>query len=201
MGRVRESDQSALRRFSVLTRARSSLLPLTLDLAFPSLVLRKAHHIHTSRAQALIAMSVAVESAAQVEYTDTKGLFTCLSCSIAFLSANDQRTYLHTSYVCIVHHSYKTFPLLGDHYRSDHHRYNMKRRVAGLPPVSAEVFNNKVLERRAETAIMASPKGSTCEVCGCVVISGTCHLFCDADRRLAARLVKSTRQRTHTVPI
>lgn len=53
----------------------------------------------------------------------------------------------------------------GEHYRSDHHRYNMKRRVAGLPPVSAELFDQKVLERRAETAIMASPKGSSCEVC------------------------------------
>ncbi|KAI0356180.1 hypothetical protein OH77DRAFT_1452953 [Trametes cingulata] len=72
------------------------------------------------------------------------GLYTCLSCSIAFHTAQDQR----------------------EHYRSDHHRYNMKRRVAGLPPVSAELFNQKVLERRAETAIMASPKGSTCEVCG-----------------------------------
>lgn len=53
----------------------------------------------------------------------------------------------------------------GEHYRSDHHRYNMKRRVAGLPPVSALVFNQKVLDRRAETAIIASPKGSSCEVC------------------------------------
>ena len=54
---------------------------------------------------------------------------------------------------------------LGEHYRSDHHRYNMKRRVAGLPPVSVQVFNEKVLERKAETAIMASAKGSVCEVC------------------------------------
>ncbi|KAI0769307.1 C2H2 type zinc-finger-domain-containing protein [Trametes elegans] len=72
------------------------------------------------------------------------GLYTCLSCTIAFHTAQDQR----------------------EHYRSDHHRYNMKRRVAGLPPVSATLFNQKVLERRAETAIMTSPKGSTCEVCG-----------------------------------
>ncbi|KAL5528413.1 REI1 [Sanghuangporus sanghuang] len=70
-------------------------------------------------------------------------LFTCLSCSIAFPSAEDQRL----------------------HYRSDHHRYNMKRRVANLPPVSATVFNQKVLERRQETAIMSSPKGFVCEVC------------------------------------
>ncbi|KAI1796449.1 C2H2 type zinc-finger-domain-containing protein [Ganoderma leucocontextum] len=71
-------------------------------------------------------------------------LFTCISCTIAFHTAQDQR----------------------EHYRSDHHRYNMKRRVAGLPPVSGMTFNQKVLDRRAETAIMASPKGSSCEVCG-----------------------------------
>ncbi|KAI0743798.1 C2H2 type zinc-finger-domain-containing protein [Daedaleopsis nitida] len=71
-------------------------------------------------------------------------LYTCISCTIAFHSAQDQR----------------------EHYRSDHHRYNMKRRVAGLPPVSGGLFNQKVLERRAETAIMTSPKGSSCEICG-----------------------------------
>ena len=54
---------------------------------------------------------------------------------------------------------------IGEHYRSDHHRYNMKRRVVGLPPVSIQIFNDKVLERKAETAIMASAKGSVCEVC------------------------------------
>ncbi|KAJ7782989.1 C2H2 type zinc-finger-domain-containing protein [Mycena metata] len=70
-------------------------------------------------------------------------LFTCLSCAIAFLSAEEQRA----------------------HYRSDHHRYNMKRRVASLPPVSAELFNQKVLDRRLETAVMSSVKGAYCEPC------------------------------------
>ncbi|KZO95522.1 hypothetical protein CALVIDRAFT_482625 [Calocera viscosa TUFC12733] len=70
-------------------------------------------------------------------------LFTCLSCSIAFLTAEDQRA----------------------HYRSDHHRYNMKRRVANLPPVSATIFNQKVLDRRAETAVTVSIKDTTCEIC------------------------------------
>ncbi|KAJ6475216.1 C2H2 type zinc-finger-domain-containing protein [Mycena vitilis] len=70
-------------------------------------------------------------------------LFTCLSCNIAFLSAEDQRA----------------------HYRSDHHRYNMKRRVASLPPVTAEAFNQKVLDRRLETAVMSSARGSYCEMC------------------------------------
>lgn len=41
----------------------------------------------------------------------------------------------------------------------------MKRRVAGLSPISVEVFNQKVLERRTETAIMSSTKGSSCEIC------------------------------------
>ncbi|THH30937.1 hypothetical protein EUX98_g3264 [Antrodiella citrinella] len=42
----------------------------------------------------------------------------------------------------------------------------MKRRVAGLTPVSVEIFTQKVIERQSQTAIMVSPKGSTCEVCG-----------------------------------
>ncbi|KAI0256208.1 C2H2 type zinc-finger-domain-containing protein [Lactifluus subvellereus] len=74
---------------------------------------------------------------------DDRPLFTCLSCSIAFLTAEEQR----------------------DHYRSDHHRYNMKRRVASLPPVSVAIFNQKVLERKQETAVAPSLKGSTCEIC------------------------------------
>ncbi|KAF5322550.1 hypothetical protein D9619_001410 [Psilocybe cf. subviscida] len=77
------------------------------------------------------------------DHTPNSQLFTCLSCAIAFLSAEEQR----------------------NHYRSDHHRYNMKRRVASLPPISVAVFNQKVLERRTETAIMSSTKGSACEVC------------------------------------
>jgi len=77
------------------------------------------------------------------ESQPTQPLFTCLSCTIAFLTAEEQRL----------------------HYRSDHHRYNMKRRVAGLPPISSVIFNQKVLERREETAVMLSPKGSTCEAC------------------------------------
>lgn len=44
----------------------------------------------------------------------------------------------------------------------------MKRRVASLPPVSVETFNQKVLERRQETAVMLSPKGETCDICKCV---------------------------------
>lgn len=66
----------------------------------------------------------------QQQYDEDTPLFTCLSCSIAFPNPEDQRV----------------------HYRSDLHRYNMKRRVANLPPVRADVFNAKILERRAAIA-------------------------------------------------
>lgn len=59
-------------------------------------------------------------------------LFTCLSCQIAFPNPEDQRT----------------------HYRSDLHRYNMKRRVANLPPVKTAVFNEKVLAQRKAAGMM-----------------------------------------------
>ncbi|CDR88955.1 related to REI1-cytoplasmic pre-60S factor [Sporisorium scitamineum] len=78
-------------------------------------------------------------------YDDDTPLFTCLSCSIAFPNPEDQRT----------------------HYRSDLHRYNMKRRVANLPPVKADVFNAKILERRAALAQEAQTAVTLdkCEAC------------------------------------
>ncbi|EGS19931.1 uncharacterized protein CTHT_0044240 [Thermochaetoides thermophila DSM 1495] len=51
--------------------------------------------------------------------------------------------------------------------RSDWHRYNLKRRVASLPPISSEVFTEKVLQARAATTAQADKAGfeKTCEVC------------------------------------
>ncbi|KAF8325203.1 C2H2 type zinc-finger-domain-containing protein [Cantharellus anzutake] len=78
-----------------------------------------------------------------MEDSPTQPLFTCLSCLIAFHTGEEQR----------------------EHYRSDHHRYNMKRRVASLPPVSVQIFNQKVLDKRLETAVTTSDRGATCETC------------------------------------
>ena len=50
--------------------------------------------------------------------------FTCQGCGLAFQQAEDQR----------------------NHYKSDLHRYNMKRRVAGLPPISTQQFNQKFMD-------------------------------------------------------
>lgn len=52
----------------------------------------------------------------------SSGLYTCLACQVAFDSAEEQRA----------------------HYRSDWHRYNLKRKVADLPPVTRDQFEQKV---------------------------------------------------------
>ena len=73
-------------------------------------------------------------------------VFTCITCSVAFLSAPEQR----------------------EHFHSDFHRYNMKRRVANLAPVNLQTFNDKIRERRAaiESSERASREDSgRCDVC------------------------------------
>lgn len=73
-------------------------------------------------------------------------LFTCLSCSIGYPNPEDQRA----------------------HYRTDLHRYNMKRRVANLPPVRADVFNEKILERKTDGTAVAEKgalKEGRCQTC------------------------------------
>ncbi|KAI8088640.1 C2H2 type zinc-finger-domain-containing protein [Halteromyces radiatus] len=59
----------------------------------------------------------------------SSGLYTCISCKVAFESAETQRL----------------------HYRSDWHRYNLKRKVADLPPVTREQFEQKDQARKEET--------------------------------------------------
>ncbi|KZV86577.1 cytoplasmic protein, partial [Exidia glandulosa HHB12029] len=85
---------------------------------------------------------------------NTPSLFTCQSCSVAFHSSDDQRA----------------------HYRSDHHRYNMQRRVAGLAPLSSTDYNSKVLERRAEMAGAQTPKDWNCLACRKVYTTENAYL-------------------------
>ena len=51
--------------------------------------------------------------------------------------------------------------------RSDWHRYNLKRRMAELPPTSAEDYKEKVLAAQAVTDAAAKKAGfeKTCEIC------------------------------------
>lgn len=54
--------------------------------------------------------------------------FTCNNCGLAFTSGEDQRQHMKTEW----------------------HRYNLKRRVAKLPPISEAMFNEKVANVGAE---------------------------------------------------
>ncbi|KAI1197029.1 C2H2 type zinc-finger-domain-containing protein [Nemania serpens] len=71
--------------------------------------------------------------------------YTCNTCQVAFRYADTQKA----------------------HMKSDWHRYNLKRRVASLPPISSEIFTEKVLQARAATAAEATRAGfqQACDVC------------------------------------
>ncbi|MBN3304321.1 ZN622 protein, partial [Amia calva] len=53
--------------------------------------------------------------------------YTCISCRVVFADGEVQRA----------------------HYKTDWHRYNLKRKVADMPPVTAENFQERVLAQRA----------------------------------------------------
>ena len=55
-------------------------------------------------------------------------IFTCVTCGIAFTRPDEQRT----------------------HFRSDFHRYNMKRRLADLAPIKAQQFDEKFYEHKEQ---------------------------------------------------
>ena len=68
--------------------------------------------------------------------------FTCNTCQVAFRSGELQRAHMQT----------------------DWHRYNLKRRVASLPPLSSEIFTEKVLANKA-TAAASAAKASFEKLC------------------------------------
>lgn len=68
---------------------------------------------------------------------------TCITCRVAFLDSNLQR----------------------GHYKTDWHRYNLKRKVIDLPPVTAEEFQKRVLAQRQANAEQDKPSTAHCDVC------------------------------------
>ncbi|XP_031570774.1 zinc finger protein 622-like [Actinia tenebrosa] len=72
-------------------------------------------------------------------------LYTCITCRVGFADSDLQRK----------------------HYKSDWHRYNLKRKVAEMPPVTAEVFQEKVLAQRAEAEAKEQTKSTImyCKIC------------------------------------
>ncbi|SPO04847.1 related to YBR267w [Cephalotrichum gorgonifer] len=71
--------------------------------------------------------------------------FTCNTCQVAYRNADLQK----------------------GHMKSEWHRYNLKRRVASLPPITAEAFTEKVLQARAQTTAEEDKAffEKACEVC------------------------------------
>lgn len=69
--------------------------------------------------------------------------YTCINCSVRFSCGDFMR----------------------DHYKTDWHRYNLKRRVAGLPPATAEEFQNRVLEKRNEELSASEETTLFCNAC------------------------------------
>ena len=55
-------------------------------------------------------------------------LFTCVTCNVAFDNPETQR----------------------EHYKTDWHRYNLKRKVAELAPISFESFQEKLHQQKVQ---------------------------------------------------
>uniref|UniRef100_A0A0A9ZIZ0 Zinc finger protein 622 n=1 Tax=Lygus hesperus TaxID=30085 RepID=A0A0A9ZIZ0_LYGHE len=69
--------------------------------------------------------------------------FTCISCRVAFADADIQR----------------------QHYKTDWHRYNLKRKVVNLAPVTAEDFSQRVIHQRQKDADDAKDTSTYCKLC------------------------------------
>ncbi|CRJ90704.1 hypothetical protein BN1723_008466, partial [Verticillium longisporum] len=61
--------------------------------------------------------------------------------------AGESASHPFTCNTCTI--AYRNIDLQRGHMKSDWHRYNLKRRVASLPPITSETFNEKVLQARA----------------------------------------------------
>lgn len=68
-------------------------------------------------------------------------------------TAGNSASHPYTCNTCQV--AYRNIDLQKGHMKSDWHRYNLKRRVASLPPIAADVFTEKVLQARAVTTAEA----------------------------------------------
>lgn len=69
-----------------------------------------------------------MEKGAETNNDFSNSSHTCITCRVVFARGELQR----------------------EHYKSDWHRYNLKRKVAELPPVTAAVFQTKVLAQRQQ---------------------------------------------------
>lgn len=98
---------------------------------------------------------------------------TCLNCNVKFQNADIQR----------------------EHYKTDWHRYNLKRRVAELAPITAEDFQKRVIQQRAADEVAQQAVSLYCNVCRKEFISEKSyenHLNSKKHRENAERTEKKT---------
>ncbi|KAK3115851.1 pre-60S factor rei1 [Teratosphaeriaceae sp. CCFEE 6253] len=100
-------------------------------------------------------------------------------------------THPYTCNTCQI--ALKTSELQRQHMQSDWHRYNLKRRVASLPPLTSEIFAEKVLSNKAATAATAARASfeKRCDACDKSYFSEGAyinHLGSQKHRILLARL-------------
>lgn len=69
--------------------------------------------------------------------------FTCITCRVAFRDLDIQR----------------------QHYKSDWHRYNLKRKVAELPPASVEEFQKRIITQRTKGYKEKEEGTISCKIC------------------------------------
>ncbi|PTD05778.1 Cytoplasmic 60S subunit biogenesis factor REI1 [Fusarium culmorum] len=84
---------------------------------------------------------------------------------MASVQAAGAASHPYTCNTCQV--AYRNIDLQKGHMKSDWHRYNLKRRVASLPPISADVFSEKVLQARAVSSAEADKAyfERACDIC------------------------------------
>jgi len=71
------------------------------------------------------------------------GLLTCITCRVGFRDSDLQR----------------------DHYKSDWHRYNLKRKIVNLPPVTAENFADRCAAQELLQAEASKDTTQYCTIC------------------------------------
>ena len=69
--------------------------------------------------------------------------YTCITCRVAFRDLEVQR----------------------QHYKSDWHRYNLKRKVVDLPPLGVEDFQKRVIAQRGKDDQLQQSQSINCKAC------------------------------------
>lgn len=100
--------------------------------------------------------------------------FTCISCSVLFQNGDLQR----------------------DHYRTDWHRYNLKRKLVELPPITEDDFKLKIefQTKQKEEKVNAGKSTTVCKICNKSFSSAKAydnHIKSNKHKQEESKLLKS----------